>query len=206
MRKGIRQKPPADFHLLWIVVREHLLIFLLMFTLGLLFICASVLIIYTQGVQHISVTLLSLIFLFAGIVILYLSFSTNFSSVISGYDKGLLRRYGLNINATLTRKEKNELYIDSVKRHVYIDELELVVYFDFQWDGNVWSRGDLLKNEKVFDLLLEGQTIPIRILPWKPESASIRSRALLNQFTQMDAREKQADSRAGESLVEFDEI
>ncbi|MBV8874188.1 MAG: hypothetical protein JO014_15885 [Metakosakonia sp.] len=81
----------------------------------------------------------------------------------------------------------------------------LKVWFDFQFDGQAWQGTDLMSNEKVFDALSEGQIIPIRILPWTPESASIRQRALLNQLKRDDVRVQPDDPRTGRPLIEFDE-
>ncbi|HAT2203998.1 TPA: hypothetical protein I8271_000945 [Kluyvera intermedia] len=79
------------------------------------------------------------------------------------------------------------------------------VWFDFQFDGQMWQCADLLSNEKVFAAFSEGQNIPIRILPWMPESASIRQRALLNQLKRDDLRAQPDDTRTGKPLIEFDE-
>ncbi|MDJ3697210.1 hypothetical protein LEL12_09005, partial [Salmonella enterica] len=50
------------------------------------------------------------------------------------------------------------------------------------------------------------QTIPIRILPWKPESASVRQRALFNRLKGMNTASETTDPRLGEALIECGEV
>nr|WP_241865880.1 hypothetical protein [Citrobacter portucalensis] len=178
----------------------------MMLMLGIVFTVLSLVLFYTHGANWLLSLFICPLFLFTGLFITGFAFKSTYSSMSYYYDKGQLKRYGLNIDATLTRKEKVEISIDNAKRRVRVDELELHVFFDFQFDSKRWSGGDLLTNEKVFDALNEGQTIPIRILPWKPESASVRQRALFNRLKGMITAAETTDPRLGEALIEFDEI
>ncbi|ATX92458.1 hypothetical protein [Citrobacter portucalensis] len=206
MSKGIRQKPSVNFSLFRQVLYAHIVTFLMMLMLGIVFTVLSLVLFYTHGANWLLSLFICPLFLFTGLFITGFAFKSTYSSMSYYYDKGQLKRYGLNIDATLTRKEKVEISIDNAKRRVRVDELELHVFFDFQFDSKRWSGGDLLTNEKVFDALNEGQTIPIRILPWKPESASVRQRALFNRLKGMITAAETTDPRLGEALIEFDEI
>lgn len=206
MSKGIRQKPSVNFSLFRQVLYAHIVTFLMMLMLGIVFTVLSLVLFYTHGANWLLSLFICPLFLFTGLFITGFAFKSTYSSMSYYYDKGQLKRYGLNLDATLTRKEKVEISIDNAKRRVRVDELELHVFFDFQFDSKRWSGGDLLTNEKVFDALNEGQTIPIRILPWKPESASVRQRALFNRLKGMITAAETTDSRLGEALIEFDEI
>ncbi|MBJ9514105.1 hypothetical protein [Citrobacter portucalensis] len=206
MSKGIRQKPSVNFSLFRQVLYAHIVTFLMMLMLGIVFTVLSLVLFYTHGANWLLSLFICPLFLFTGLFITGFAFKSNYSSMSYYYDKGQLKRYGLNLDATLTRKEKVEISIDNAKRRVRVDELELHVFFDFQFDSKRWSGGDLLTNEKVFDALNEGQTIPIRILPWKPESASVRQRALFNRLKGMITAAETTDPRLGEALIEFDEI
>ena len=206
MSKGIRQKPCVNFSLFRQVLYAHIVTFLMMLMLGIVFTVLSLVLFYTHGANWLLSLFICPLFLFTGLFITGFAFKSTYSSMSYYYDKGQLKRYGLNIDATLTRKEKVEISIDNAKRRVRVDELELHVFFDFQFDSKRWSGGDLLTNEKVFDALNEGQTIPIRILPWKPESASVRQRALFNRLKGMITAAETTDPRLGEALIEFDEI
>ena len=206
MSKGIRQKPSVDFSLFRQVLYAHIVTFLMMLMLGIVFTVLSLVLFYTHGANWLLSLSICPLFLFTGLFITGFAFKSTYSSMSYYYDKGQLKRYGLNLDATLTHKEKVEISIDNAKRRVRVDELELHVFFDFQFDSKIWSGGDLLTNEKVFDALNEGQTIPIRILPWKPESASVRQRALFNRLKGMITAAETTDPRLGEALIEFDEI
>lgn len=206
MSKGIRQKPSVDFSLFRQVLYAHIVTFLMMLMLGIVFTVLSLVLFYTHGANWLLILFICPLFLFTGLFITGFAFKSTYSSMSYYYDKGQLKRYGLNLDATLTHKEKVEISIDNAKRRVRVDELELHVFFDFQFDSKIWSGGDLLTNEKVFDALNEGQTIPIRILPWKPESASVRQRALFNRLKGMITAAETTDPRLGEALIEFDEI
>ena len=206
MSKGIRQKPSVNFSLFRQVLYAHIVTFLMMLMLGIVFTVLALVLFYTHGANWLLSLFICPLFLFTGLFITGFAFKSTYSSMSYYYDKGQLKRYGLNLDATLTRKEKVEISIDNAKRRVRVDELELHVFFDFQFDSKRWSGGDLLTNEKVFDALNEGQTIPIRILPWKPESASVRQRALFNRLKGMITAAETTDPRLGEALIEFDEI
>ena len=206
MSKGIRQKPSVNFSLFRQVLYAHIVTFLMMLMLGIVFTVLSLVLFYTHGANWLLSLFICPLFLFTGLFITGFAFKSTYSSMSYYYDKGQLKRYGLNLDATLTRKEKVEISIDNAKRRVRVDELELHVFFDFQFDSKRWSGGDLLTNEKVFDALNEGQTIPIRNLPWKPESASVRQRALFNRLKGMITAAETTDPRLGEALIEFDEI
>ena len=206
MSKGIRQKPSVNFSLFRQVLYAHIVTFLMMLMLGIVFTVLSLVLFYTHGANWLLSLFICPLFLFTGLFITGFAFKSTYSSMSYYYDKGQSKRYGLNLDATLTRKEKVEISIDNAKRRVRVDELELHVFFDFQFDSKRWSGGDLLTNEKVFDALNEGQTIPIRILPWKPESASVRQRALFNRLKGMITAAETTDPRLGEALIEFDEI
>ncbi len=206
MSKGIRQKPSVNFSLFRQVLYAHIVTFLMMLMLGIVFTVLSLVLFYTHGANWLLSLFICPLFLFTGLFITGFAFKSTYSSMSYYYDKGQLKRHGLNLDATLTRKEKVEISIDNAKRRVRVDELELHVFFDFQFDSKRWSGGDLLTNEKVFDALNEGQTIPIRILPWKPESASVRQRALFNRLKGMITAAETTDPRLGEALIEFDEI
>ncbi len=208
MRNAIRQKPPVDVALLRQVARKHLLVFVLIFGLGLLFSTVSLLI-FARSDGRLMLWIFSGVFLCVGLFLIGFAFKSTLSSIGYYYQQGQLKRHGLNLNATVVRKARAEtdiqLELERHSRHEHIDELELKVWFDFQFDGRTWQGADLLSNEKVFDALSEGQLIPIRILPWTPDNASIRQRALLNQLKRDDLRTQPDDPRTGKPLIEFDE-
>ncbi|MEN0578654.1 hypothetical protein AAIG39_06480 [Phytobacter palmae] len=209
MREGIRQKPPVDIALLRQVLRKHIIVFVAVCASGMLFSVAS-LFIFSRSDGRFMPGLLGGVFLCVGLFLIGFAFKSTLSSVSYYYQKGQLKRFGLNLNATLVRKtrEKTNIQYDFERysRREHIEELAFTLWFDFQFDGRTWQCADLISNEKMFDALSEGQVIPVRILPWMPESASVRQRALLNQLKRDDVRAEPDDPRTGRPLIEFDEI
>ncbi len=211
MRNGLRQKPPVDFQLLRQVARKHVLLFVLLSGFGLFFLAVSGLILW-RGFEdpRISLWIFGGLFLCLGLFLIGFAFVSCLSSVRYYYEKGLLKRHGLNLNATLISKSRMEtditLDINRNTHHEHIDELELNVGFAFQFDGQTWQGADLIHSEKLYDALREGQTIPVRILPWAPGSASVRQRALLNQLKREDERVEEDNPRIAKPLIDIDEI
>lgn len=214
MRKGLRQKPPVDFALLKQVAGKHLVLFAMLLGFGVFSVLASLLIFNgwsdVSGYDRVVKLLLGGVFLCTGQFLIGFAFKSSFSSIGYYYEKGLLKRHGLNLNATLSRKARTEtditLDINRNTHHEHIDELELKVWFDFEFDGQRWQCADLINSEKLFEALSEGQTIPVRVLPWIPGSASVRQRALLNQLKREGVPEERDNPRIAKPLTDNDEI
>jgi hypothetical protein len=214
MRKGLRQKPPVDFALLKLVAGKHIALFAMLLALGICFSLVSWLIFRrltdADSYDRFMMFLIGGVFLCTGLFLIVFAFKSSFSSIRYYYGKGLLKHYGLNLNATLVRKLRTEtdieLELERHSRREHIEELELKIWFDFQFDGQRWQCADLINSEKLFEALSEGQTIPVRILPWTPESASVRQRALQNQLRREKAAPEEDDSRIAKPLIDSDEI
>ncbi|WP_437888759.1 hypothetical protein [Phytobacter sp. V91] len=211
MRKGLRHKPPVDFQLLRQVAGKHVLLFVLMSGFGLFSLAVSGLILWRGFVDaRASLWIFGGLFFCLGLFLIGFACISCLSSVRYYYEKGLLKRHGLNLNATLVSKSRVAtditLDINRNARHEHIDELELSVGFEFQFAGQSWQCADLITSEKLFDALREGQTIPVRILPWIPERAAVRQRALLNQLKRENERAEDDNLRIAKPLIENDEI
>lgn len=213
MSDGVRTKPPIDLRLLQQVIYKHALIFFMLLVLGSLFIAVSafLLLTYWQSSRifyNLMPISLGVLFLTSGLFLIFFAAKSTISSMSYYYHNGLLKHHGVNLSAKITHKECHETVvdIDKVDRYLHIDELELSVYFEFQFDGRLWQCADLITNQQLFNSLAEGQTLPIRILPWMPEQASIRQRALLNQLKRNNLITDENSSRIGKPLAEYDEI
>lgn len=211
MRKGLRQKPPVDFALLRQVARKHIVLFAMLTGFGLFSVLLSG-VLFRRGFTSDTIMLWIFggVFLCLGVFLIGFACTSCLSSVRYYYEKGQLKRYGLNLNATLIRKSREEtdvtLDINRNTHHEHIDELELNVGFEFQFNGQTWQCADLVNSEKLFAALHEGQTLPIRILPWRPESAALRQRALLNQLKRENVSAEDDNLRIAKPLIETDEI
>nr|WP_318380944.1 hypothetical protein [uncultured Enterobacter sp.] len=206
------KRPGLDGKLLRQAVRQHALIFFLMLGLGMLFIGVSAALFFRFWATGESREVLSLIFLLvffiSGLFIVGFTFYSTVSSTVYYYQKGRLRQHGLNLNAQVISKTRDATVAErrDETRHISIDELELQVGFRFDYGGQTWECADLLTREALFDALSVGQSIPVRILPWKPRNAIIRQRALLNQLKRTNNSSGIRDPRIGTPLMESDRV
>ena len=101
-----------------------------------------------SGYDRVVKLLLGGVFLCTGLFLIGFPFKSSFSSIGYYYEKGLLKRNGLNLNATLSRKARTETDITlDINRNTppqHIDELELNVRFEFAYDGHRWHCADLI--------------------------------------------------------------
>lgn len=200
------QKPPVDFKALKKVIRAHIIIFMMMLALGIGFMGAAAGMIYKtwNGSGWFMMLLFSAIFFCAGLFVAGLAFTTNISSIKFYYAKELSKRYGLNIEAVIVNKAYEDAVIDETvpdKKEDDASELELLIEFEFDFNGSHWCRADLLDNIKIYNALQPGQKIPIRILPWDPECAIIRQRKLANELKVSAKEVDESQLRTGEPLL-----
>lgn len=203
------RRPGLDVALLREVWRKHALAFVLLMGLGALFLVVSLALFFRLWLPDEQHGILLLLFILAfsvcGLFILCFACFSNVSSMRYYYQKGLLRQQGLNITAVVTEKKREECVaqLRDETRRINIDELQLTVRFRFQFAGESREGEDILTSEALFNALEPGQTIPVRILPWKPESGSIRQRALSNQLKRAQIiQEDDNNPRTGEPLID----
>jgi len=202
----VLRRPGLDFALLREVWRKHALVFILLLGLGTLFLLVSLALFFRVWLPDVHHGILLLIFLLAfgacGLFIVGFACVSNVSSMRHYYEKGLLRQHGLNITAIVTEKKREESLAElrDETRRIKVDELLLTVGFRFQFAGEEREGADILTREALFNALEVGQIIPVRILPWLPESGTIRQRALSNQLKNLS--EESGNSRTGEPLID----
>ncbi|HKS32205.1 MAG TPA: hypothetical protein VJS14_00620 [Enterobacteriaceae bacterium] len=205
----LTRRPGLDFALLREVWRKHAPAFVLLLGLGALFLLVSLVLffrVWLSDAHHgIALLIFLLVFGSCGLFIVGFACVSNFSSMRHYYEKGLLRQHGLNITAVITEKNREECVAElrDESRRINVDELLLTVGFRFQFAGEEREGADILTSEALFNALEVGQTIPVRILPWLPESGSIRQRALSNQLKRTQSiPEEDNNSRTGEPLID----
>ena len=205
----LSRRPGLDFALLREVWRKHALAFALLLGLGTLFLLVSLLLFFRvwlpDAYHGIPLLIFLLVFGACGLFIVGFACVSNFSSMRHYYERGLLRQHGLNITAIVTEKKREECVAElrDETRRINVDELLLTVGFRFQFAGEEREGADILTSEALFKALVVGQTIPLRVLPWIPENASIRQRALSNQLK--NAPEDSGNSRTGEPLIDSEQ-
>ena len=204
----LSSRPGLDVALLREVWRKHALTFSLLAGLGALFLLVSLGLffrVWLPDAHHgILLLIFTLVFGACGLFVLGFACISTISSVRHYYEKGLLRQHGLNITAVVTEKKREESVAElrDETRHIKVDELLLTVAFRFQFAGEAREGADILTSESLFNALAVGQTIPVRILPWRPESGSIRQRALSHQLKNL--ADDKGHSRTGEPLIDSD--
>ena len=205
----LSRRPGLDFALLREVWRKHALAFVLLLGFGTLFLLVSLVLffrIWLPDTHHgIPLLIFLLVFGACGLFIIGFACVSNLSSMRHYYEKGLLRQHGLNITAIVTEKKREECVAElrDETRRINVDEVLLTVGFRFQFAGEEREGAGILTSEALFNALEVGQTLPVRILPWLPESGSIRQRALSNQLKKF--AEDKGNSRTGEPLIDSEQ-
>jgi len=204
----LSRRPGLDFALLREVWRKHALAFVLLMGLGTLFLLVSLVLFFRVWLSdaHHGIPLLIFLLVFGtcGLFIVGFACVSNFSSMRHYYKKGLLRQHGLNITAVITEKNREECVAElrDESRRINVDELLLTVGFRFMFAGEEREGVDIVTSEALFNTLEVGNTIPVRILPWLPQSGSIRQRALSNQLRREQRIPVDDNPRTGEPLVD----
>ncbi|WP_312687976.1 hypothetical protein [Kosakonia sp.] len=205
--------PGIDFVLLRTVLRKHALLFCLLLGLGVIFLTASLLLYFHAWLPDETHTIAGIIgiavFFLCGLFLVGFAVTSNISSVRYYYASGLLRQHGVNTSGTVLKKTRlahngkvgNKVDDHGEKDDIEIDELELRVHFHFDYAGQRWEGEDLLNQEPLFDALTEGQTVPLRMLPWAPSQAMIRQRTLLKQVMHRQSDEGD-EPRIGQPLMD----
>lgn len=203
----LSRRPGLDFALLREVWRKHALAFVLTVGLGMLFLLVTLVLFFRVWLPdaHHGIPLLIFLLVFGacGLFIVGFACVSNLSSMRHYYEKGLLRQHGLNMTAVITEKKREESVAElrDETRRINVDELLLTVGFRFQFAGEEREGADILTSEA----LLVGQTIPVCILPWIPESGTMRQRALSNQLKRTQNIPEDDDKRSGEPLIDSEQ-
>ena len=200
-------RPPIDWGMLWQVLKAHSVLLGVMVFCGCL--CLLVVLITTCGESVLgwfsgryacSIEFprfaIGLLFLPAGIFLIYFGITSNLSSISYYYDKSQFKRHGLNIIGTVESKEESAVDEDVVER---------LLSYRYEFNGQSWQAADIVNNARVFAALQPGQDIPLRLLPHHPQTCAIRERSVLYQLKRADSESKQDDDDQNGQLLTFDE-
>jgi Ni/Fe-hydrogenase subunit HybB-like protein len=102
----INKKLPFERKLLLSVIKNQLCFFMLLPSMGLIFSCTGVAMIYFthEALPH----FIGSTFLLAGLAILIFAFISNYSSIKYYYEKGLLKQHGREVQAeTINKRTEN---------------------------------------------------------------------------------------------------
>lgn len=199
--------PPIDWGMLWQVLKAHWVLFSVMVFCGCLFLlvglvttCGEAVLGWFSGRYTCSIDFLRLViglmFLSAGLFLVYFGITSHLSSIRYYYDKSRFKRHGLNIIGTVESKQESDLTDDEVER---------LVSYRYEFNGQSWQSADIVNNRRVFAALQPGRDIPLRLLPYQPQTCIIRERSVLYQLKRADSGTNQDDNDQNGQLLTFDE-
>ena len=180
----MQQTSKIDWLLLWSVVKDHTTFFLILFVMGLVFGLVGGVILY-NGFGELGAMFIGGLFALIGLAMFIAAFVTTYSSISYYYDLALLRKHGMNVDAVLTRKEAQcQFHQEYDHNNNPLGEgyhlCDLLVEFDFQYNGRNYSGAYYLGKADLFDKLREGDPLPLRVLRLDPTVHKVRERRLAN--------------------------
>jgi hypothetical protein len=181
-------QPPSkiDWSLLWSAVKDHTTFFFILLVMGLVFGLVGGVILY-NGFGELGAMFIGGLFALIGLAMFIAAFVTTYSSISYYYDLALLRKHGMNVDAVLTKKEAQcQFHQEYDHNNNPLGEgyhlCDLLVEFDFQFDGRNYAGAYYLGKAELFDKLREGDPLPLRVLRLDPTVHKVRERRLANML------------------------
>lgn len=121
----------------------------------------------------------------AGIVLL--SIVVTYSSIGHDYGQALLRKHGIELDGVLTKKEADCQFYQEYDHNNEPKgeghyECNLLVEFNFQFNGQNHNGAFYLSKVETFDKLREGDPVPLKVLRLDPSVHKVRERRLANML------------------------
>ncbi|WP_100638444.1 DUF3592 domain-containing protein [Marinobacter salexigens] len=179
-------KAATDRSLLWTAIKDNRDIFFLMLGIGL--ICAVVGggVFYLGFGQWGAMVFGGFFALIGGFFSVY-SFIATYSSISYYYEQALLRKHGVEVDGVLTRKTAGCQFhqeYDNNNRPLGEGQYlcNLLVEFEFQFNGQKYSGAYYMNKLETFDKLQEGDPVPLKVLKLDPTAHKVRERRLANML------------------------
>lgn len=191
----MRRKGTTDWPLLWSAVKDNLGDFFTLLGMGLCFGIVGGGVFYS-GFGEWGAMIFGAFFALIGLALFVFSFVATYSSIGYYYEQALLRKHGVEVDGILTRKEADcQFHQEYDKYNRPLGEghyqCNLLVEFDFQFNGENCSGAFYLNKAELFDKLKEGDPMPLKVLRLDPAVHTVRERRLANM---LKGREPQAPS------------
>lgn len=127
------------------------------------------------------------LFALIGLFLFITAFVTTYSSIDYYYGLALLRKHGIEVDGVLTNKEaecefRQEYNHRNEPAGEGYYECNLLVEFDFQFNGENHSGAFYLSKVETFDKLREGDPVPLKVLRLDPSVYKVRERRLANML------------------------
>ena len=140
-----------------------------------------------EGYKDIGQLLFGGLFGVIGVASIIAAFVMSGSSAAYYYDQALLKKYGVDTNAVLIRKQAQCHFHQQfdyrgrpLGEGVYC--CELLLEFDYEFRDAVYRGSAYIGNAEVFDKVRVGDTIPLRVLSLDPLVKKVRERKLSNSL------------------------
>lgn len=181
----MRRKRTTDWPLLWSAVKNHAGAFFTLLIIGLIFgfVGGGI---FFLGFGEAGAMVFGGFFALIGLALFVYAFVSAHSSIGYYYGQALLRQYGMDVDGVLTRKEADcQLHqvLDNNNRvNGEYYSCNLLVEFDFQFNGRNHSGAFYLNKADLFDKLREGDRLPLKVLRLDPSVHKVRERRLANML------------------------
>lgn len=182
----MKRKYGTDWLLLWTAVKDNASAFFILLVIGLAFGLVGGGI-FATGFGEVGAMAFGGLFALIGSATFVTAFVTAHSSVSYYYDQALLRKYGVEVDGILTSKSTEcqfhqEYDQNNNPRGEGYHLCNLLVEYDFQFNGRNYSGAYYLSKAGLFDKLREGDPLPLKVLRLDPSVYKVRERRLANML------------------------
>jgi hypothetical protein len=186
----VKRKYGTDWSLLWTAVKDNASAFFILLVIGLAFGLVGGGI-FATGFGEVGAMAFGGLFALIGSATFVTAFVTAHSSVSYYYDQALLRKYGVEVDGILTSKSTEcqfhqEYDQNNNPRGEGYHLCNLLVEYDFQFNGRNYSGAYYLSKAGLFDKLREGDPLPLKVLRLDPSVYKVRERRLANMLKGRD--------------------
>ncbi|MBN7771626.1 DUF3592 domain-containing protein [Marinobacter daepoensis] len=180
------RKNHIDWPLLWSAIKADLGIMLTMLCVGIITTAVGGGIFYVDFGDW-GAMIAGGFFALMGAGLVLLAIVTTYSGASYLYGQALLRKHGVEVDGVLTKKEADcQFYQEYDHRNEPQGEgyyqCNLLIEFNFQFDGQNHSGAFYLSKLATFDKLREGDPVPLKVLRFDPSVHKVRERRLANML------------------------
>lgn len=182
----MKRKYGTDWPLLWTAVKDNASAFFILLGIGLAFGLVGGGI-FATGFGEVGAMAFGGLFALIGSATFVTAFVTAHSGVSYYYDQALLRKYGVEVDGILTSKSTEcQFHQEYDHNNNPMGEgyhlCNLLVEYDFQFNGRNYSGAYYLSKAGLFDKLREGDPLPLKVLRLDPSVYKVRERRLANML------------------------
>ena len=180
----MQNKTIRNWPLLWSAVKDNLDGFLIMLGMGVIFGVVGGGVFYL-GFGELGAMIPGGFFALLGLALFVSAFVTTYSGIGYYYGLAMLRKHGVDVDGILTTKLADcQFHQDYDNNNRPMGEgyhyCNLLIEFDFQFNGRHYNGAFYLSKAKLFDKLQEGDPVPLKVLKLDSSVYKVRERRLAN--------------------------